>query len=126
MSDLLLGVIVVALAAHRLARLVAVDDLTLRPRAWVSIRAYAWPDVPHDSWEDIEAGIVEERTAAGPIKRSQFWGWVDGLVTCPHCCGFWFAVSGWWLWWNHPDARVWVAAVGVAGLQSVVSAKGMS
>jgi hypothetical protein len=123
----ILAVLIVALAGHRVARAIAHDDISEPFRTWVSGKAYRWPD--RDPWPD---GARDEQDAvlagwAPPgeaVRRSRVWSWVYGLVSCPHCCGFWISIGLWALWVNVGDLRVWVMGVAVAGAQSVLTAKG--
>lgn len=133
MNGLLLGVVLVALCAHRAARAITTDTISDRPRGWVYDRAFDHPqlvDLGGMEWspDEVEAGIIPapvERVAPEPQTRSKFWAYVYGWLSCPHCSGFWISIGLWALWWNVEDLRVWIAAGAVAGLQSVVSAKGM-
>lgn len=131
MTDLLLGVIVVALAAHRAARALSTDTITDRMRAYVYDRAFfhlALPDVDDVDWDEVEAGLIPpppERVAPPAQTRSYGWAYLYGGLSCPHCCGWWLSIGGWALWRNVDGSRVWIAAVAVAGLQSVISARGM-
>ena len=70
-----------ALAAYRLARLVTHDYLTLRPRAWVIRRSYATDQVgAPQAWVDR----VEEDP--DPPKLAV-------LVTCAWCAGMYAAAA---------------------------------
>lgn len=135
MTELLLGVVLVALCAHRAARAITTDTITDRPRAWVYDHAFHHPalePVGIDEWNaraEAEAGVImppAERVAPEAQTISKPWAYVYGLMSCPHCSGWWISLVLWWAWWNVDDLRVWIAAGAVAGLQSVVSAKGMS
>lgn len=88
----------IALAAYRVTRLIAVDDITYRPRQWVGRRLPPY---------------------------------VDALVTCPWCVGFW--VSGALLALAHVlrlvheplrfDLIVWWAIAGTQGLLNAVDGR---
>jgi hypothetical protein len=133
--EAILGILVVALAAHRAARALSTDTISDRLRAWIYDRAFippaALPEV--DDWkpwneDDVAAGIVEppEERIAPPIQtRSKGWAYLFGGLSCPHCCGFWISIALYGLWINVDDLRVWIAAGAAAGLQSVISARGM-
>jgi hypothetical protein len=134
MTELLLAIVVVALAAHRAARAITTDTISDRPRAWVYDHAFHHPALePAESFDwnhaaQVEAGIIpapEERVAPEPQTVSTLWAYVYGLLSCPHCSGFWISIVLWWGWREVDDLRVWIAAGAVAGLQSVISAKGM-
>ena len=60
----MLYILLAILAAYRLSRLIAYDDIFKGMRQWVG------------------------RKAAGSFSR---WRWVADLVHCPHCSGVWFA-----------------------------------
>lgn len=133
MTDLLVAVVVVALAAHRAARAITTDTITDRPRAWVYEHAFSHPkllDVGGMGWldsDEAEAGIIphpDERVAPEPQTISKGWAYLYGLLSCPHCSGFWVSIGLWWAWREVDDLRVWIAAGAVAGLQSIFSAKG--
>lgn len=134
MTELLLGIVIVALAAHRAARAITTDTISDRPRAWVYDRAFAHPqliDIGGMDWnpDEVEAGVIpppEERVAPPVQTVSKLWAYVYGLLSCPHCSGFWISIALWALWYNAADLRVWIAAGAAAGLQSVISAKGMA
>ncbi len=131
MTELLLGVVLVALAAHRAARAITTDTISDRPRAWVYDHAFAHPALlPVTPWnpDEVEAGVIpppEERVAPEPQTVSKLWAYAYGLLSCPHCSGFWISILLWWGWSEVDDLRVWIAAGAAAGLQSVISAKGM-
>jgi hypothetical protein len=136
--ELVLGIVVAALAAHRAARAISTDTITDRARGYVYERAFKVPALlepePIDrlrllrEHDEAEAGLIphpEERIAPDVQTTSAAWAYVYGFLTCPHCCGFWISIALWALWCNVDDLRVWIAAGAVAGLQSVISAKGM-
>lgn len=134
MTELLLGIVVVALAAHRAARALSTDTISDRLRAYLYDRAYLPPDLLiEEGWrpwneDDVAAGVVEpvvERVAPPAQTRSRPWAYLFGGLSCPHCCGFWISIALWGLWVNVEDLRVWIAAGAVAGLQSVLAARGM-
>lgn len=133
-GELLLGVIVVALAAHRAARLLSTDTITDRLRGWVYDRAFFHPAPVADGpaeWNaqsEWEAGVIPpppERVAPERQTLAKGWAYLYGLLSCPHCCGFWISILLWWGWRSVDDLRVWIAAGAVAGLQSAISARAM-
>lgn len=133
-AEILLSIIVVALAAHRAARALSTDTITDRLRGYVYDRAFTHPALDPagpDEWTaqaDYEAGIIpppEERVAPERQTTSVVWAYLYGLLSCPHCCGFWISIGLWALWRNVDDLRVWIAAGAVAGLQSAISARAM-
>lgn len=124
----ILAVLVCALAAHRVARGVAVDDITAPFRNWVGRRA--WVIVAADPFpegcRDVDDAILEGwRPPPEPMLRAGPIAWFYGLITCPHCVGFWISLGGYALWVNERGSHAWVAAVAVAGAQSIFAAKGM-
>lgn len=104
------AVVLIALATYRVARLIAVDTLTLEVRAW--FYRFAWKDQP--------AGPAEARGAA----RTYLYE----LVTCPFCVGVWaaFALFGLWVHvrWFHWLIAVLAIAGAQAFLQSLPEDKG--
>lgn len=126
---ILVTVVIVALCAHRLARVVAVDSITDPARDWIYARAFTQPQP--EPWPpgatDEDDARLEGWVPAPPARRqSRPWAWVYGLVSCPHCAGWWLSLGLWWGWNGYEGSRQWwISAAAVAGLQSVISAKGM-
>lgn len=123
-------VLVVGLAAHRAARALTTDTITDRFRSWVYRHAYTvapFNPLPPGTTDEDEAKMVDPDWTPGGWEtiRSKAWVWVYGLVSCPHCAGFWFSVGAYTLWVHQPDTQPYLIAVSVAGAQSVISAKGM-
>lgn len=75
-------------AAARAARLVTADSITAGLRERIKLWAYTYrPDT------------------AGHPKPNRFRLWFNGLITCPHCAGWWMSMitgatillsNGWW------------------------------
>lgn len=90
-------VIVLGLAAHRLWRLVAVDEITepLRARLFRTTQVGAAVHV-------------------GRHQRVRLW------LLCPWCSGFWIALAGYVAWHEWPTGSAWaiypLAASSIAGL----------
>lgn len=95
----LLRVLIVGLAAYRLARAVSVDTITDPARAWLYEAAYG-PD--------------------GEAEGGWGWRWIYGLLSCGYCCGFWISLGLYALWVNAGGSRPFVAAVAVAGAASIL------
>lgn len=72
-----------ALAAFRVWRLVAEDDLTDRPRRWLLRLGDQWREDGDPVPDDYRAGLA-------------------AFLVCPWCLGFWLA-AGWWLAWLATD-----------------------
>lgn len=98
-----LRVLVVGLASYRLARAIAVDSITDPIRLWLYDRA--WPGGPIAAHE--------------PGDRP--WAWLFALASCPFCVGFWISLVLYACWVNVGWSRVLIAAVAVAGIQSLCS-----
>lgn len=101
-------IFVAGFAANRAARAIAVDTITAGFRKRVEFWAY-------------EARFDRD----GNLKGNWWRAKVHGLLTCPHCAGFWLSGStaAWlWIflnvgtWWLFPFA--WWA---VAGIQDVLT-----
>lgn len=97
MTPLTLRVLVCGLAAFRLARAIAVDDIMLGFRAWLHEAAYG-----PDPGDPVEAGV--------------FWRWAYALFSCPFCVGFWISLALYAMWTQWGWARPGIAAVAVAGV----------
>jgi len=109
-----LALVVIALAAHRLQRVLTKDTLSDPLRAWIWAKAYA------------EGAEFDENGRRKVVVRSKGWRWVWFFVDCPHCVGFhtsWASYVAWyylpWSWLLRPVITVFA----VAGLQSFVSSR---
>lgn len=122
--------IVVTLATYRLAHVVAGADSLLE--GWQR-RVKAW------AWEVNECGeplmdACDDSIVRGIGGRFDGWRWqlilvrtkLATLLGCPYCAGFWLALGmlctwtatwPWQLGW-----RGWITALGVAGVQSFLTA----
>jgi hypothetical protein len=127
-----LAVIVVALAAYRLARAVAVDTISDRPRAWLYERAFYVPQLEavdeSIDWDDVARGVIphpRERIAPEVQTRSTVAAYAYGLISCAFCAGWWISLALWVFWagW-HPSRVYFVEMVAVAGAQAIFAAKG--
>jgi hypothetical protein len=83
--------LLLALAAFRVWRLVAKDDVLDRPRRWLLRLGNEW------------------QGQSDPIPRGYRSGLAD-FLTCPWCLGFWIVVAEWVLWQVWPHATLVVAA----------------
>lgn len=104
MIVLTLRVLVVGLAAYRLARAVANDSITEPFRDWLYVGAYG--DDPQPGDEPV-GGI--------------FWRWAYALVSCPFCIGFWISLALYALWVNAGWTRPFIGAVAVAGVAALLA-----
>jgi len=98
-TNLILTVLVCALCAYRLARVVTIDTIT------APLRAHVWDHAYH--------GVADYPDSAD--RKSRGWAWIYGLLSCPFCAGWWLALGtyaawSWWAWSHGP-----IAAVAVAG-----------
>lgn len=81
--------LLLGLAAWRIFRLLAEDEILNRPRRWV---LNLDPD-----WNEGE----------DPNEDYRFeWG---TFLTCPYCAGFWISLAWWGAWMIWPHATVLVA-----------------
>lgn len=94
-----LRVLVVGLAAYRLARAIANDSITEPFRDWLYVGAYGEDPQPGDE----------------PVG-GKFWQWAYSLVSCPFCCSWWIALGLYALWINVGWTRPFIGAIAVAGV----------
>ena len=85
--------LLLALAAWRIFRLLAEDEILNRPRRWAL-------NLDRD-WEEGDDPNEDYRFA---------WG---AWLTCPYCAGFWISLVWWGAWMIWPHGTV-VAAVPLA------------
>lgn len=104
---LTLRVALVGFASYRLGRALALDTITDPLRNFVHRRAY-----------------VVYRPRPGTTEpvaqvKSRPWSWCYGLVSCPFCCSWWFALglaAAWFGAWTIAFAVSAVASAGVAAV----------
>lgn len=111
-----LGLVVTALAAYRLTRIVVADSISASFRQWVWRRAYT--PAGFDS--------LTERDVAYRRDGLRGWAWEKAfqLVVCPHCTGFWMSLGSFTLWRYGPaSGRLALMALAVSGLQSFISSR---
>jgi hypothetical protein len=107
----------VVFAAYRMARAIAVDDISLPFRD--RLYAFAWSD---------EEGEIEERES-GPVlipkARAGWRTWIWSLFTCPLCIGFWISAGLYcaWRYWDTEAVRVVIAIFAVAGAQCFLATR---
>lgn len=100
-------VVVLALAAFRSARFIAVDTLMLPLRE--SAYAWAWRSVVPGPSSDVE-------------PRAAWRTYVYDLITCVHCLGFWFAIAAYLAWRYGGDVVLaLLTVVAIAGAQSALA-----
>ncbi len=105
-----MNLIVLALAAARLARLITTDDLLDKPREWVLRR---WPS-EDTLFGDSEVNEGRLSTGVEVFREDDGWyAWVPSrwgdLVTCVWCVSFWIGVLVWTAYQFYPDAIVLAA-----------------
>lgn len=100
------GLVVVALATYRAARIVALDTITDQPRDAL----YRWAYV-------VERG--QERA------RAAWRTYVYALVSCPLCVGVWIAAGFYVLWcWSGSSAvRSALVVLALAGAQCFLATR---
>lgn len=139
MTQTLAAIVIVALAAYRLAAVIALDTISEPFRVWVyeqghnALPEFVLEDVAEEAPGEISAsvldayrpqtfevqGVLEER------KRGVYasgWHWLYGLISCPFCCGWWLSLAGWWAYTGQfLSSRQWaVQAIAVAGVQAAI------
>lgn len=101
MIDLLAVVVVVGLAAYRLARVIAHDKI---------------------------GEPVRKRAYKASVEHGRAGRWLNSLVTCPFCLSVYFAAAAviWWAWLVAPSWPGWGAVLlaipAAAGVGAVLSA----
>lgn len=117
-------VVLVALAAYRVTRIVTLDSLTHEWRA--AVYRWAWLD-PNDATFaarlDQGARDAWPRNADGfvPVARGPVRTYVFELFTCSYCLGVWSGAALWALWtYAATPGRAFVAVMAIAGGQAVV------
>jgi Protein of unknown function (DUF1360) len=116
-SELVLAIIVVGFAAYRLARAIAFDSITDPFRYYVAERAGLVDDGPPTA---MRLKRIERHGLDLNRSTLRGWKWFYGLVSCPHCCGWWLAL-GLFLAWQGWSWTNLLAAVAAAGFQSALT-----
>jgi hypothetical protein len=135
-TQTLAAIVIVALAAYRLAGVIALDTISEPFRVWVYGKGHH--EVPPFALEadpiEVEYPVisaeviygssitipgVEERKAG---TAATAWHWFYGLISCPFCCGWWLSLAGWWAYTGEFfTSRAWaIQAIAVAGVQSAI------
>lgn len=120
-------VVIVALAVYRLARIIPSDVIAEPIRA--RLYRWSWADtervaVPGD---DDQLAVIEvqhrnERGEPEPRPRGVVRPYVNALLTCPVCSGFWLAPVVYGAWrWGHDVGRGVVTVLAVAGAGAVLA-----
>lgn len=84
--------LILALAAFRLTRLAGWDDLTIRPRRWLT----GLGDDEHKKWaswiehEQERGADPWQHGAPPPVGPRRYY--LSKLIRCPWCVGFWIAL----------------------------------
>ncbi len=109
-----LGVVVIlALAAFRVVRLVTADSTLNAPRD----RMYRW------AWDDEHPVADPARDVFVPSPRGSLRTWAYELVTCTYCFGVWASAALYCVWrWGGDVGRGILTAVAIMGLQAILSA----
>lgn len=102
--------VLLALAAYRVWRLVALDDITEPLRAFLVGSDDDDPEDPIGT--EVEGG---------------YWEALDDFIACPFCLGFWTAVAWWGAWeawphWTLVAASPWALSAAVAIIATRVEA----
>lgn len=94
-----------ALASHRIFRLIALDTILDRPRAW-ALNAGDWrPDSGDDPPRRFRAGLAT-------------------FISCPWCAGFWITVAVYVFWQIFPHATLVVAApLAISSAAALIASK---
>jgi hypothetical protein len=114
--DLLVTVVVLALAAYRITRLVVLDDVIGE-----------WPGDEHPRGtfvrKAIDLALYDDTSSA----RSKPADYVGKLYSCTFCVGWWVSmmvVCGWFRLWPHElGVDGWLVVFAVAGAQGYVSSR---
>jgi hypothetical protein len=108
-----LGLVLVALAAYRLACLVAVDSISVPLRD----RLYTF------AWDESETEIdPNDHTKLRARRRGPVRAWLYELVSCPYCLSVWFAAGLYaaWRWLDSTAIHVVIAMLAVAGAAALM------
>ena len=102
--------VLLAFAAYRAARAVALDDISLPLRERLYEFAY-----------DDEHPVIDEfdRTLTRPGVRAPWRTWLYQLFTCPLCIGFWISAAFYsaWRWLDYEAVHVVIIIFAIAGAQ---------
>ena len=107
-TETLVWVLIVGLAAFRIARAIATDTVSLPFRRWLFAKAYA--GIPPDQIETADPSMFQ----SAPVVR-----WLYKLLSCPFCIGFWISLALWAV--LHEGRDPLVTAFAVAGFQYLLT-----
>lgn len=108
MIVLFLRVLVVGIAAYRLARAVANDSISAPFRDWLWVAVYG------------EEPELDEYGAPVPVG-GKFWQYAYALCSCQFCIGFWISLALYAAWVNWGPTRPFIVAVAVAGVAALLA-----
>lgn len=117
-----LAFVVVALASYRLTRVVTTDTISEGFRE--AVERWAWDEsvtVPCDC-PDAARG---SRGCACSSPRARWRTWVDGLVSCAWCAGFWITAATYscWRWLDVAPVRAIIVIFALAGVQGFIASR---
>lgn len=114
-------VVIGALALFRIARIIGEDDIAEPVRA--RLYRWSWSDTERVKTYDEDTGDETVVTMARehPEPRGVVRPYVNALLTCPLCLGFWLAIPVYAaIRWGHDVGRSIVVVLALAGLQSAL------
>ena len=118
-----LVLLVLALAAYRITRLVVEDSLTERPRGWMRRRfPLAGDQFAGENSRPKRGKPLYNHTSHPQWVASQDT-FVGKLLDCTYCSGAWVSAGVFSAWhWGGPVAWWILVAVAVAGAQALLNA----
>lgn len=130
-----LDLVIVALAASRLTRLIVHDSITEPMRVWMWRR---WPsrdtefgdsEVNTDGKDTLGNPIGQLRTGVDVFRTKTAWfatrpRFVGNLISCHWCSGIWVACAVWAVAWFYPVTVPLLAALAVAELIGLLNDRG--
>ena len=93
---------ILALAAHRVTRLITTDTILDGPRIWLLTR---WP-ASDTVFADYRPGLMWVEASDGWMAERP--SWLGDLVSCPWCIGFWISLMWVVLFAVAPQVGFWV------------------
>lgn len=122
-----LALLIVALAAYRITRIITTDSISEPARE----RIYRWAWVEPD--EVLAYAVAQERWAGESLpfqtdaddpppplpRRGGLRTWLNQLVQCAWCMGVWVSAGTYavWRWWTWEPVHVLIVMLAVAGVQ---------
>jgi uncharacterized protein (DUF2062 family) len=112
-----LAYVIVALATYRLARVIALDNLTATLRG--RLFNFAWDT------DEVEETVIDGEVAFVPTARAAWRTYLYELLTCPVCAGVWVAAGVYsaWRWWDTEAVHAVIVVAAVAGLQCFLATR---